>query len=163
VALVIADTSPINYLLLIGHIDILPVLFGRVILPAAARDELSHPKAPAVVRNWIAAPPAWVDLHQGPRADDPALQDLDSGEEAAILIGVEIHADLLLMDDEEGVIAARSKGLEVTGTLGILSRAGQRNLLNLREAFDRMKRTNFRCRQEVMDRFMAEIEDTSSS
>ncbi len=60
--LVIADTSPINYLLLIGHIDILPKLFERVIVPEIVRDELTHPKAPAVVRNWIASPPDWVEI-----------------------------------------------------------------------------------------------------
>jgi predicted nucleic acid-binding protein len=68
---------------------------------------------------------------------------------------------LLLMDDEEGVAAARAKGLEVTGTLGVLSRAAQRHLLGLREAFDRLKRTNFRYRQEVMDEFLAGIEGST--
>lgn len=63
------------------------------------------------------------------------------------------------MDDEEGAIAARTKGIEVTGTLGILRRASQRHLLNLRNAFDRMKRTNFRCRQGVMDALLAEVEE----
>jgi predicted nucleic acid-binding protein len=62
------------------------------------------------------------------------------------------------MDDEEGAIAARTKGLEVTGTLGILRRASQCHLLNLRDAFDCMKRTNFRCRQGVMDALLAEVE-----
>jgi hypothetical protein len=62
VRLVIADTSPINYLLLIGHIEILPALFERVILPAAVCEELKHPKAPLVVRNWVAAPPSSVDV-----------------------------------------------------------------------------------------------------
>lgn len=81
---------------------------------------------------------------------------LDAGEEAAIALAVELHADLMLMDDEEGVIAARAKGLEVTGTLGVLSRAAQRKLLNLAEAFDRVKRTNFRYRREIMDQFLAE-------
>jgi len=57
VRLVIDDTSPINYLLLIGHIDILRALFDRVILPTAVWDELKHPNAPLVVRNWVAAPP----------------------------------------------------------------------------------------------------------
>jgi predicted nucleic acid-binding protein len=38
VRLVIADTSPINYLLFIGHIDILPARFERVVLPGAVRD-----------------------------------------------------------------------------------------------------------------------------
>lgn len=33
--LVVADTGPANYLILIGHIDILLVLFDRVILPTA--------------------------------------------------------------------------------------------------------------------------------
>jgi len=34
VRLVIADTGPVNYLILIGQIDILPALFEKVILPA---------------------------------------------------------------------------------------------------------------------------------
>jgi predicted nucleic acid-binding protein len=158
VRLVIADTSPINYLLLIGHIDVLPALSEKVILPAAVRDELSHPKAPAVVRNWISAPPPWVEVRPTPTAHDRALEALDAGEEAAILLAVELHADLLLMDDDEGAVAARTKGLEVTGTLGVLSRAAQRHLLDLREAFDRLRRTNFRFRQEVMDGLLKQID-----
>jgi predicted nucleic acid-binding protein len=158
VRLVIADTSPINYLLLIGHVDILPALFERVILPAVVAEELKHPKAPLAVRNRIAAPPAWVDLRQTAiaHAHDPSMDRLDAGEEDAIALAVEIHADLLLMDDEEGVIVARGKGLEVTGTLGLLSRAAQRQLLNLADAFERVKRTNFRYRQDIMDQFLAE-------
>ena len=154
--LVIADTSPINYILLIGHIDILPVLFGKVILPAAVCDELGHPKAPLVVKNWIAVPPPWVDVRQTSHLHDASLAKLDAGEEAAIALAVELHADLLLMDDEEGVMAARRKGLEVIGTLGVLSRASQRRLLNLADAFDRVKRTNFRFKQGIMDQFLAE-------
>jgi predicted nucleic acid-binding protein len=159
VQLVIADTSPINYLLLIGHIDILPSLFGRVILPAAVWDELKHPKVPIVVNRWVAAPPAWVEVRPSSPFQDASLQALDSGEAAAIALAIEIRADLLLMDDEEGVIAARRKRLEVAGTLGVLSRAAQRNLLNLADAFDRVKRTNFRFRQEIMDQFLDEISD----
>jgi len=63
------------------------------------------------------------------------------------------------MDDEEGVIAARGKGLQVTGTLGVLSRAAQRRLLDLADAFDRVKRTTFRFRQDIMDKFLEEISD----
>ena len=155
--LVIADTSPINYLLLIGHIDILPALFERVILPAAVWDELKHPKAPLVVRSWVAAPPPWVDVRPSSPFHDASLEALDSGEGAAIALAIELHADLLLMDDEEGVIAARGKGLEVAGTLGVLSRAAQRHLLNLADAFERMKHTDFRFRQEIMDKFLSEI------
>jgi len=156
VRLVIADTSPINYLLLIGHIDILPALFHKVILPAAVWDELRHPKAPPAVQNWVAKPPPWVEVRPTSHLHDASLAKLDAGEEAAIALAVEIHADLPLMDDEEGVIAARGKGLAVTGTLGVLGRAAQRHLLNLAEAFDLVKRANFRFRQEVMDQFLAD-------
>lgn len=156
--LVIADTSPVNYLLLIGHIDVLPALFDRVILPAVVRDELKHPKAPFAVQDWIAAPPAWVDVRPTPSGHkhDESMEGLDAGEEDAIALAIELHADLLLMDDEDGVIVARGKGLEVTGTLGLLSRAAQRQFLNLADAFERLKRANFRYRQEIMDQFLAE-------
>ena len=155
--LVIADTSPINYLLLIGHIDILPVLFGQVVLPETVKAELQHPKAPAVVRSWVAALPAWIEVRQVAQGIVPgAAPQLDPGEEAAIALAVELHADLLLMDDEAGIIVARRKGIEATGTLGILSRAAGSGLLNLSEAFDRIKRTNFRYRQETMDTLLEE-------
>ena len=129
-----------------------------MILPGTVKREPAHPKAPLAVRSWIADPPAWVDIRwtTGVHIHDASLERLDAGEEDAISLAIEIHADLLLMDDEEGVIAARAKGLEVTGTLGVLSRAAQRRLLDLAAAFDRIKRTNFRYRPEVMDQLLNE-------
>jgi predicted nucleic acid-binding protein len=159
--LVIADTSPINYLLLIGHIDLLPALFNKVVLPSVVREELSHPKAPLAVREWIATPPAWVEIRQtGHYPHDGALALLDAGEKDAIALALELHADLLLMDDEEGCLAARAKGFEVTGTLGVLQRAAQRQLIDLDDAFNRIKRTNFRYRQATMDAMLAEREQS---
>lgn len=38
---VIADTSPLNYLLLIGEIAILPSLYGQVFIPPEVLAELS--------------------------------------------------------------------------------------------------------------------------
>ena len=152
--LVIADTGPINYLILIGHIDILPALFRKVILPAAVRAELDE--APSAVRDWIAAPPSWVEIRDSHHAHDPALEKLDAGEEAAIALAIEPHADLLLMDKRDGVNAARRKGLAVTGTLGLLAIAANAGLLNLGDAFDRIKRTNFRYRQQTMDALLSE-------
>jgi predicted nucleic acid-binding protein len=123
VQLVIADTGPINYLILIGRIDLLPALFETVILPAVVRDELKHRKAPPAVQQWIASPPSWAEVRQSASVHDASMEALDAGEEDAIALAVEIHADLILMDDREGVLIARSKGFRVTGTLGILSMA----------------------------------------
>ena len=60
--LVIADTGPLNYLILIGHIDLLPVLFERVVLPTTVQGELASSKVPSFVRHWIANLPAWLEV-----------------------------------------------------------------------------------------------------
>ena len=59
-----------------------------------------------MVKNWIAVPLAWLDVRQTSHLGDPPSEILDAGEAAAIALAIEFHADLLLMDDEEGVMAA---------------------------------------------------------
>ena len=154
--LVIADTGPVNYLVLIGHIDLLPALFDKVILPSAVQAELTDPSAPPSVRNWIANPPAWLNVHEAPsrQPDQASMEGLDEGEAAAIALAILLDADLLLMDDREGVIAARGKGLRVTGTLGVLDLAAQRGLVNFAEAVNSLRRTTFRIPEALLDSLM---------
>jgi predicted nucleic acid-binding protein len=90
VKIVIADTGPINYLVLIGYIEVLPALFERVILPSAVKDELSNPDTPAMVRSWIAAPPQWLEIHHTSRADASDIAGLGAGETEAITLAVEL-------------------------------------------------------------------------
>jgi predicted nucleic acid-binding protein len=157
VRLVIADTGPVNYLLLIGHIEILPALFEKVILPSAVKDELANADTPLSVREWIADPPTWVDVrHTATAAKDALMASLGPGETAAIALAAEIHAELLLMDDRRGVVVALQRGLTVTGTMGLLARAAKHGIIDLADAFDRLKRTNFRYRQETMDTLLLE-------
>ena len=156
--LVIADTGPINYLILIGDIEILPALFEKVILPLAVKDELANQDTPLIVRNWIAAAPPWIELrHTSLVLTDAAIADLGAGETEAIALATELNADLLLMDDRRGVAVAVQKGLVVTGTMGLLARAASKGIIDLAEAFDRLKRTNFRYRQETMDNLLTEV------
>ena len=49
--MVVADTSPINYLLLIGQIDLLPQLFQQIIIPDVVRDEMLNPDAPLILQE----------------------------------------------------------------------------------------------------------------
>jgi predicted nucleic acid-binding protein len=106
---VVADTGPVNYLLLIGAIDLLPRLFGSVLMPEAVRTELRHPGAPALVRAWADQPPSWLDVRavDVPTPADPTLRALDDGEAAAILLADQVRADLVLMDDRAPVMVAR--------------------------------------------------------
>jgi predicted nucleic acid-binding protein len=156
VRLVVADTGPVHYLVLIGPIGILPALFERVLVPSVVRDELANAEAPAAVRYWIENPPAWLEVREAASgAFDASLHGLDEGEKAVIDLAASLGADLLLMDDREGVTVARRKGLAVNGTLGILSLAAHDDLLDLADAFNRLKRTNFYYPQDVMDALIA--------
>lgn len=155
--LIVADTSPLAYLVLIDHIDILPRLFEAVLIPEAVHTELCHPLAPAPIQAWAAAPPPWLEVKQVPNVSEDVRRPLDAGERAAIILALSIHADLVLIDDRKGTQAAIDSGLDVTGTLGILQRAARRGLLNLADAFGRLRRTNFRHRQETMDKLLYEI------
>jgi predicted nucleic acid-binding protein len=149
--LVVADTSPIYYLLSIGHIDLRPQLFGKVFVPDAVHRELCHPAAPPVVRDWVARLPVWVEVTPVEAMEDTMLQPLGAGERDAITLALSLHADLILIDERKGRAVALSKGFDVTGTLGVLGLAARRGLVDLADSFARLKRTNFRYRQEIMD------------
>jgi predicted nucleic acid-binding protein len=71
---VVSDTSPLCYLLLIDLIDLLPELYGRVVIPEAVRDELAAPEAPTIVQNWIAQPPDWLEVQTFAGQMDLVLQ-----------------------------------------------------------------------------------------
>lgn len=154
--LVIADTSPIRYLVQIGHGELLHMLFEAVSIPTEVARELSDPSAPPAVKAWIQSPPAWLSVIEAPDSDDPALAALDPGERSAILLGIALRADLILVDERKGYSAAVSKGLAATGTLGILDLAAKRKMLDLRTAIESLKQTNFRYRQEIIERLLAQ-------
>jgi predicted nucleic acid-binding protein len=141
--LVVADTSPIFYLLSIGHIDLLPQLFGKVLVPDAVDRELRHPSAPIVVREWVAGLPAWAEVTPVDPIDDATLQRLGAGERAAITLALSVHADLILIDERKGTTVALGKGFEVTGTLGVLRLAARRGLIDLADAFARLQTNEF--------------------
>jgi predicted nucleic acid-binding protein len=161
VRVVVADTGPLHYLVLIGHIDILPRLFGGVSVPSIVRDELNQPETPAAVRAWITAPPPWLSVMAMPAADDGDLAALDDGERAAIVLAARLRAELILMDDRAGVAAARARGFAVTGTLGLLDRAARRGLIDLAAAFAALRATSFHCKAELLEALLAEQRTTN--
>lgn len=142
--IVVADTTPINYLILIEQIDVLPKLYGRVVIPQAVCEELLRPRAPAPVRAWMLQPPDWLDVRT-PNAisDDPALAKLDAGERDAILLAEELAADQLIVDEILGRREAERRSLPVIGTIGVLREAAELGFLDLRNAFERLRQTSF--------------------
>ncbi len=149
---VVADTTPINYLLLIGEIRLLPALYGNVIVPLAVGSELRDPDAPEIVRRWMARPPAWIEERAIMRPPRPQSPDLDAGETEAIELALELAADLVLMDDAKGREAAIQLNLRIRGTIGILIQAAIAGFVNLEATFDRLEATNFHITAALRER-----------
>lgn len=158
-SVVVADTGPVHYRLLIDQIALLPALFERVFLPATVQAEMLDPKTPVSIRQWIVTPPEWLQVVPDPVSppEDFVLADLDEGERAAIQLALSMRASLLLMDDRAGVEAALHKGLAVTGTLGILKLAAMRGLIDIEVILPQLTATNFRCPPALIDRIFAPL------
>ena len=90
---VVADTSPVNYLVLIGHVEILPRLYTRILIPPAVLAELNHPVAPEPVRHWAAHPPGWLEVLTPKNRVN--IAQLDPGESEAIALATEMHVEVL--------------------------------------------------------------------
>jgi predicted nucleic acid-binding protein len=142
--IVIADTSPLRYLVLVDRIDILPGLFGRIVVPMAVIQEMTHPRSPGPVRTWAASPPGWLEVMSP--AEVFEVPGLGMGERQGISLAQEIEAEALLMDDRDAVREARRRGFPVLGTLAILDAAADRGLVtDLRQTLARLvESTNFR-------------------
>jgi predicted nucleic acid-binding protein len=154
--LVVADTSPINYLVLLEQTAVLPALYTRVWLPPAVLRELRDAEAPEPVRAWAAELPPWCEVRR-PTAlvGAKTLTHLGAGEREAIVLAQEVRADLLLIDEADGRRVALSLGLTVTGTLGVLERAAERGLIELPSTLARLLTTTFRVRDELLQAMLA--------
>lgn len=124
--IVVADTSVLLNLALVGHVQLLRVLFGAIVIPVPVRDEFER-LAATTGRFAGLVLPEWVRVAATTQAtmDDEILQQLDPGEAAAILLAIKMHADAVLIDESEGRAIAQARGLRTIGILGILIQARQ--------------------------------------
>ena len=82
--IVVADSGPLHYLILLQHIELLRRFYGQVLVPEPVASELSAVGAPAAVREWITEPPMWVDVRPvPPDVVSMITDDLDPGEETS--------------------------------------------------------------------------------
>jgi predicted nucleic acid-binding protein len=146
--IVVSDTSPINYLVLIRKIELLPELFDEVIIPQAVLGELRKEATPEEVRRWIDSNPRWLKIQNAEIIDETIT--LGAGEREAISLAEQLNADLILIDDRKARITAINRGLKVAGTINILESVSKRGLVNLSEAFQKLEQTSFRIAPDLL-------------
>ena len=128
--IVVSNTSGIINLAAIDHLELLHILYGKIIIPDAVYHEIvvqgsGQSGAKEVQKS------KWIDKRD---LNNPALAralqiELDMGEATAIALAVELDADLLLIDERMGRTAASKFGLNFTGLLGVLVEAKSKRLI----------------------------------
>lgn len=151
--ILVADTSPLNYLVQITSVEILPRLFTSVIVPPAVVSELRHAGAPSAVRMWAAKLPSWVQI-RAPQ-ETLSLPALGGGEREALSLAIEVRARLVLLDDLAARDIAEARGPKTAGTLGLLAQAHGRGWLEFEIALSKLRATNDRISEEVVERVRA--------
>lgn len=144
--IVVSDATPLNILLRIGHVDILPRLFGHIVIPTAVAREMAHANAPDVVRSCARSRPDWLAV-RSPEHIDRTLQ-LGDGELEALALATELRADLLLRKARR---AATALGLRITGTLGVLMLAEARDLIDFDAALTKLGQTDFSLSKSLLE------------
>jgi predicted nucleic acid-binding protein len=148
--IVVSNTSPLCYLVLLGRAGILPELYGTIHTSQTVLAELRHSDAPLAVLEWAAHLPDWIHIHADPSELDQSLASLHPGERTALRLAEQLRADVVLLDEAAARSIAGQRGLRVSGLLGVLRDAAQAGLLDLPETIDRLRQTNFRASPELL-------------
>ncbi|MGZ8938992.1 MAG: DUF3368 domain-containing protein [Limisphaerales bacterium] len=109
--IVVSDSSALISLARVDCIDLLPKLFGTVLIPEAVCVELENSDPDSPTRNLRSEP--WV-----------------KGEAEAVVLALEQKADALLVDERRARAFALQRGLKIIGALGVLVQAKQHGLVN---------------------------------
>ena len=126
---IICNTSPLQYLHQIGHLQLLPQLTGSVIVPNAVCAELHAGLAKGIELPEVITLP-WIrrkDPISAPAL--PLAADLGPGESAVLALALEAPGSSVILDDALGRRAAELLCIPFTGTLGLLLSAKKKNLI----------------------------------
>ncbi len=149
--IVVADSGPLHYLILLNQAELLHRFYGQVVVPEAVLRELTSGRTPQPVRDWLSKPPAWLRVQVVPSSQlEFVTAELDPGEREAIALAHLLRADLLLIDEISGRAEARRRNLRVTGTLGILRIAAEKELIDVPEVLVQLRDTNFYVAEDLI-------------
>jgi predicted nucleic acid-binding protein len=142
---IISNTSPLQYLFQLGMLHILPALAHQVITPPAVVDGLRLGREsgvnlpdPADLDWLVIRPPASASATR-------LVTDLGPGETEVLMLAIEATDPIVIFDDMLARRMARSLGIRLTGTLGVLLDAKRAELIpTISPLLDRLQHLRFR-------------------
>ena len=146
---VVSDTSPLIVLSNIGEIEILKKLFRKIIIPKAVYEEFGK------YYDWIE-----IMEVKNKVAVKILNKSLHKGESEAIILSIELNADLLIVDDKDARKVASDLGLNIIGTVGILLLAKKKGYYKeIKPIIDKLLEKGFRLSKDVVEYVLKEADE----
>ena len=157
--IVVSNTSPIINLAAIGQLKLLKQLYGNIVVPTAVHEEIAV-KGIGRTGSTEIKKSKWIKVKAitNHTFTEALKLELDEGESEAIALTVELHADLLLIDERKARLVARRFGIHHIGILGMLIEAKQNSLIKAVRPLldDLMIKAGFWISQKLYNRVLKE-------
>jgi len=125
----VINASPLIFLSRARHLGLLQYFAQPVLVPEPVAEEVRR-KGPADVSAKAMAEAPWLEIVSTPAVPQVILEwGLGRGESSVLAIALSHHGMEAIVDDLVGRKCARSLGIPVRGTLGIVLVAKKRGLI----------------------------------
>lgn len=154
----VVNASPLIFLARIDHLPLLWRLAEEVLVPSAVvREVLAGQDLPPALVRLEALP----DLRVAPPVelpDEVAGWDLGAGESQVLALAASRPACEAVVDDLQARRCAKSLGIAVTGTLGLLLRAKKAGLIPaVRPLVEELLRSRLYLTEALVEAALAEV------
>ena len=154
---VVSNASPLIYAAKIGFLESLEKLYGTILIPPTVYNEVVEKGAKKKAADALVIKESVtkgclqvVDLNKRAKAEGKVLtktQDISIGEAEAIALAKQVKAELLIIDERGGTLAARVWGVKTVGLLGVIIEAMSQDVITfeeLKKYYNRLTETEFR-------------------
>ncbi|MDR0940777.1 MAG: DUF3368 domain-containing protein [Bacteroidales bacterium] len=138
---IITDTSCLIALSNTEALEVLHKLYKRVVVSKEIVEEFGKPL------------PIWFEILEVANKNYQRILEnvLDKGEASAIALAFELNNVVLILDDLKARKEAQKLGLKITGTLGVLFSAKEKNVIpSLKSYLEKLQQTDFRIAENII-------------
>lgn len=163
--IVVSDTTALTHLAKINLLHVLQSLYQEILIPDAVHRELSQVN-PQQVGALQVLNAKWIKVRP---VNDTLLVDrlrvtLDAGESEAIALAIELHADVLIIDEVKGRAVARQLVKKIIGMGGILIEAKKAGIIHaVKPHLIALKQTDFRLADNLMQLILQEAGEAAGT
>ena len=165
--MILSNASPLIYLAKLEKLDLLRILFKKIIIPKEVYEEViikgkegrffdATRVERAIKDGWIIVKSTRIE-----REIEEFAPEIERGEIALISLAKKKKPDLILIDDASARTIAESFGFNVKGTLYVLLKAYKKRLLTkkeVKEIVNKLIFVGFRISQELYINLLGELE-----